>query len=1621
MSDADGSEDVNDFLQRIRELGNQRDKEDEERTRKLEEEILQGRKERQARRAGQCNVNRARSLSPTKDSTSNAGTPHSMRSTTDASLQDLSNSPATTYTSPSPDKQRVSKDSMAEKNMSETASQGENTSGEKVGDAPVSISSQRPSDSPNSVVPLSRSGTLSWQQRPSSRGTITGRNRPLSMVATENLAARSPRTSAEPTAINDEASSRSEIAQSLGAKDPAFFRQTEDRGLESAAYRKTPADNVVDIASAGGIRRLPGLAKDPPVQQEKPSLKPVENSPWLPPSRESSVRGGSGSSQNLTTSASTSSLRSPLPTMDSQRLEPPASDTSSSFGAESTSSSRGLAMSPSQGRMTVDRTERPSSPTKGLGGFVQSAMLKRSDSVNKRWSAQIGPNLSRGNSIASNRSGYDGSRSTMGGIAPPQDFRPNSASRETSPVPTLRPVSAQGDLAISELAGPNKSTATTRFKSATNSFTLSDDPVPKAAPLITDPPSHLDVERNEGGEEDAHRGAPASPTKRWSPSKSSWLENAINKPDSPKPKAAPPQQPPWMADLNKAKQQRGSVDLGKGTSFKEISTGGLMRSPPPGGLNKAPAISGLPSSFTAGLSGKPRIQTPPVSEPVKSPVGEAIHDTKSSPLPEIEISKGENPSQIDKGALLDQAPIAMIETPLSTSSPAKTSADSKSFTSTKPKPETPPKKDFTSSLKPRKSLADKALKDEPEFKNVFGKLKKTQTQSYVAPDELKDNIMRGKAGLASTNGPQKSERRDDFKDSILQKREAMKAGLPSASTTITNSFKSRDTALPEALVKRQGLARSNSSINDTEPSVVKQSSLTQHGSSLTAGGRTTSTDSQKQTAASAKLGETFNASLAGILSRGPLPMKDDSSSSLVKTPMADNDDTSRDTETQASSLTSQLNHITKGRAKGPKRRLPTAVDQDATTTRPSSSSAPDSANKIIIDKSSGNKILKYDQSVTPAPSVAASRPLSNISNNNRKVSQPTSPRKPSTSITMTSEVKTQSPAAQATPPESTITATKPSQMVKQTPALDVNVKKPRKPSVSRSKPFREESVRTADLPKGPQDDSIEKIRGSEQTEGVTPSASVKGAAALWQQPTLVQRNGARSPIKLPTRKDEEAAHEQAGLRNPSSSSLIGLGIETATNKPQTPTPFARSLPTPPALSPRSPKSPPLPGKKPASISNRIPSNTPSKSPLPQTNSSPTSQAAHTISDFFGTTSKSVVKFNIDTQSIISSCSSYQGPEKIKTLRKQIFELGGDGKLLPVPSQQEHILFEENLYLCTHVFGGMSGTRTTEVYLWAGDCVPASAVEDAQIFARKFAKENNGKLVQFKQGKESSNFFQALGGIVITRRGSSTRQHSSSNSSSPYMLCARRHVGQIAFDEVDFSAVSLCKGFPYIISTLSGKLFLWKGSGSGADELGCARLIGMDLGITGEIEEVDEGQEPPSFWQAFPSGNQSAVAGAHYWHLKSGYEKYTTRLFDVEAEAPRPKSSSSYLPWGRRGSAPASEDDGNMIAAIKELMPFAQADLASEGVYVLDTFFEIFVIVTAKEGSLLPSFRAALTFAQEYGILVASAEDRPFVPAGSVVLGRDAPESCKRAFRKWEDRRGPCIVLPINDALLATRG
>lgn len=53
----DGSESVDQFLARIASVKEGRDEENEARTRRMEDEILKGRQERQARRLGECNIN----------------------------------------------------------------------------------------------------------------------------------------------------------------------------------------------------------------------------------------------------------------------------------------------------------------------------------------------------------------------------------------------------------------------------------------------------------------------------------------------------------------------------------------------------------------------------------------------------------------------------------------------------------------------------------------------------------------------------------------------------------------------------------------------------------------------------------------------------------------------------------------------------------------------------------------------------------------------------------------------------------------------------------------------------------------------------------------------------------------------------------------------------------------------------------------------------------------------------------------------------------------------------------------------------------------------------------------------------------------------------------------------------------------------------------------------------------------------------------------------------------------------------------------------------------------------------------------------------------------------------
>ena len=94
-----------------------------------------------------------------------------------------------------------------------------------------------------------------------------------------------------------------------------------------------------------------------------------------------------------------------------------------------------------------------------------------------------------------------------------------------------------------------------------------------------------------------------------------------------------------------------------------------------------------------------------------------------------------------------------------------------------------------------------------------------------------------------------------------------------------------------------------------------------------------------------------------------------------------------------------------------------------------------------------------------------------------------------------------------------------------------------------------------------------------------------------------------------------------------------------------------------------------------------------------------------------------------------------------------------------------------------------------------------------------------------------------------------------------MLCGRKHLGQIVFDEVHFDVHYLCSGFAYLISypvTLQEhKLYLWKGSTCSTEELSAARLVAASLVESGELIEVDDGAEFASFLKIFGPGTAKA--------------------------------------------------------------------------------------------------------------------------------------------------------------------
>ena len=844
----------------------------------------------------------------------------------------------------------------------------------------VLSTSSHPNDSPKA-----RTGTLSWQDQPSSRAPPRPTKPPIPWPSPA-LDNAGPSHSGDPPLSDDSdvPRSRSQISNTLGSKDPSWFKQTPDQGRASVAYQKRQDEDTSDSGSGKTAVNLPGMSgkRGDASVTSAPTSRDVDSiatKPYVAPLTDHSTP------------------------ITKSEVHPRTSGDSFPSVDRTSNRSPGKPLSIAHRQTSPEQPHRSLSLTKGLGGFVQSAMLKRSDSAAKRWTAQPQHRLQRGDSIVSNRSDSRLSPSTV--VASTARY-----SRDNTPASSSsRPSSSHANTSIAiedkptDFSDPRKSSRpSTPLQSASVMLNVESEAKPNV--------SARDAKRS------SVMTPPTSPTKRWSPQKSSWLENAISKPESPKvfsPPTAPPQ-PAWMAEITKVKQ-RGSVDLSASSPHKTIAPTGLLRSPAIGSPSTTPTIGGLSANFGAGKTITPKSNGPNISK-ASGEASTLTDDLPNSTLSESSpFTSSARQSPTSAGRALDpglDADRDLSETPGSPGAvPGAvklTSQSSKPLT--KPKPSLPPQKGLSSDAKPPLQAEKSGDQDDLEFRNAFSKLKRTRTQNYKAPDELKESIMRGKSGLAVTGGPRKSERKDDFRDSILSKKKTM--APPLASTRITSAAQSNAVnTTPEAIRKRVDLGkpldRTDSITGNSRKGSDVQSGIVfgkfetlQRPESIV-----------RESASTATLPKDtnpglFTSSLSDILQRGSSPGIDTTKGippitermpfSIVPNEVS--------TPEERSGSGPQLQHATKARARGPKRRPPTSKRISTSEAQPHSQSRViggevSSVNASVLSATSPAPPTQSPSNNGPTPSSRPPTTISIIKSGDRKSSQPVSPRKPSTSVT----------------------------------------------------------------------------------------------------------------------------------------------------------------------------------------------------------------------------------------------------------------------------------------------------------------------------------------------------------------------------------------------------------------------------------------------------------------------------------------------------------------------------------------------------------------------------------------------------------------------------------------------
>ncbi|CAI5734286.1 unnamed protein product [Peronospora destructor] len=318
-------------------------------------------------------------------------------------------------------------------------------------------------------------------------------------------------------------------------------------------------------------------------------------------------------------------------------------------------------------------------------------------------------------------------------------------------------------------------------------------------------------------------------------------------------------------------------------------------------------------------------------------------------------------------------------------------------------------------------------------------------------------------------------------------------------------------------------------------------------------------------------------------------------------------------------------------------------------------------------------------------------------------------------------------------------------------------------------------------------------------------------------------------------------------------------------------------------------------------------------------------------------------------------------EMVKTALQSEDDIGvdpnGDGKhevtvwriedlaKVKVPKEKYGHFYNGDSYIVLHVVTPSSGKPTQVIYFWQGRSSTIDEKAASAMLSTVLDDSLGGSPVQVRvtQGKEPAYFRALFNGRMIVHAGGKAsafvnRDDDDSYDTdgvSLYQIKGTSAKNALAA-QVDEKASSLTSSDCYVLVTPS-MVYEWQGAGSSSAEREIASKIASTLKESRETDVVEEGNETEEFWDFLGGKGEYATS-------KSSFEAaHDPRLFQC---------SNSYGYFDAR-----------------EIVNFAQDDLNTDDVFILDTFTTLYVWIGA--GANESERRETMSLAEKYLAVVQS--------------------------------------------------